>query len=429
MGVPLTATAHGVPPSALSVVSADNHGPIILRLSGGLAVREGDAYRFLCPALWTDQNMLPALGVSGGPNVVIGDQGLSLVSAHGSVTPHPDPNARGPAIDIAALNGQLYALRSQGKGSEVIQVTNDQITTIWSADQAWNAIASGQGFLVLARLNGGVLQQLLLDARGETLAQDQAMAPAAASSVIVRTIGKQPYLVVAFAGGRQLAKFEAGQLVALQVGLSSIEGPVAPDDSHWFIGIDSVLSTFDGEQLMTLDENAALSCLTQWEGQNFACTREGMSRLIAAGIGERVFALSSLLPPPVDQPGEDTDLCQAQWQHFTFDLLALGTALTNGAADAGTGGASAQPNGIADAGDQATLGDATTRSSATKRSHTTPSCACSLAVRRPTSSRVWLLGFAGLLHRAWRRRRERGTTRARRRRSFRSRSPRVTPDW
>jgi hypothetical protein len=411
VATPVTAAAHGTPPSVLSVVSADENGAVLLRLSGGLAVREGSAYRFLCPALWVDQNMLPALGASGGPNVVIGDQGLSLVADDGRVTPHPDPSARGPAIDIAALHGKLYVLRSQGAGSEVIEVGSDRVTTIWSADQAWNAIAAGDDFLLLARLHAGVLQQLLLNEHGETLAQDQATAPAAASSVIARTVGAQAYLVTAFEGGRQLAKFQDGQLVALQVGRSSIEGPVATVDGHWLIGIDSALSSFDGEQVSTLDQNAGLNCLTRWEGQSFACTREGLSRLTAAGVGERVFALSSLLAPPVDQPGEDTDLCQSQWQHYSFDLLSLGIPLSQDAATVGTSAVSKGDAGMADGGPRAAARDAAILADASTRSQASGG-ACSVSARRPASPRAWLVACASLVHRAWLRRRKRQAARA-----------------
>jgi hypothetical protein len=96
-------------------------------------------------------------------------------------------------------------------------------------------------------------------------------------------------------------------------------------------------------------EAASVSCLGCYEQQCYACTRDRILPLDAAGLGAASFDLSKLVPPTLTGLDQETATsCDLQWQHLHFDMLAFDASLQAPAANssnviAATGGVSGAP--------------------------------------------------------------------------------------
>ena len=88
-----TARAHAGPAAVKAVVAMEGGEPTILLLNEGLALRRGEEWHYVCPALWGDPQMRDADSVQGGPVFIGGDNGLWLFQADGSAAAHPAPSA------------------------------------------------------------------------------------------------------------------------------------------------------------------------------------------------------------------------------------------------------------------------------------------------------------------------------------------------
>jgi hypothetical protein len=176
--------------------------------------------------------------------------------------------------------------------------------------------------------------------------------------IIARATAQALYSVVATATGRELGQIEGDQWKRIELAVASIAGPVEVPDGQPFIAVDTSLVRLPDPTIM-LEGTPPVSCLGRLGDVAYACTRDGASSLAAAGIGQPIFALSSMTPPDLTQlPAAQQTLCETQWEHFRFDLLALGVELVDpmlGVTDAGqppaagVGGTAAPQAGVAGA--------------------------------------------------------------------------------
>ena len=356
---PASVCAHGPAPSVLSVVAEDGSGPTFLRLSGGFARREGPArFRFVCPAAWGDDLVPPAAKLPGGEVVVAGARGIYVVDAAGMAAPHPDSAASMPVTDFAQLGGKLYALRTTGGNAEVVEVGAARVRSIFSEEGRWTSIAATAEALGLQRLTADHVEQLRITAEGQELGRERAPSPKDPILIIARATAQQFYSVIATTTGRELGQIQPDLWMRLETAVSSIAGPVDVPEGEPFIAVDTSLMRLP-ELGVALDGMAPVSCLGRVAEMAYACTREGVVSLAPSGLGEPIFALSSMLPPDLTLvPELQRDLCESQWEHFRFDLLALGVDLMDapvtGAGGAGmitsTGGSDAAPRSAGGAG-------------------------------------------------------------------------------
>jgi hypothetical protein len=137
------------------------------------------------------------------------------------------------------------------------------------------------------------------------------------------------YAVVATTAGRELGQVVGVDWKRIELASSSIAGPVEVPNGDVFLGVDSVLVRLAEPQVM-LEGMPAVSCLGRFGDSAYACTREGVSSMVSTGIGPPIFQLSSMSPPDLTKvAAEQQSLCTSQWEHFRFDLLALGVQLTD----------------------------------------------------------------------------------------------------
>jgi hypothetical protein len=356
---PPTARAHGEPPEALSVVATDADGPNLVRLNEGLALRTGDAWRYLCPALWSEDAVVPALSIPDGPAVIGAGSGLLLVSPDGAVTRHPDAAATGRVLALAASAGGLFALRQTGDLYQVLRVDADRVDVVFGGIEPWDDLAASDDSLQLVRLEGNQLRELRLSLSGETLAELDAVAPAATVAVLARLAGGVPYALVltsSLAGeigrieGDGWRSFVSGRVLA---------GPVQTASGSWFVAAEGQLARFDGERSAPLGDTSSVTCLRTHVGLDYACSDRGLRALARAGLAASLFALEELRPPALERvPEAQRDACTLQWQRYEIDLRAAGlrpsaqdAGMAEGVPDASGESDAAQPR--ADAGDRA----------------------------------------------------------------------------
>jgi hypothetical protein len=319
--------AHSAPPTALAVLVEDDMGPRVVRLSAGLARREPDgSYAMLCPAAWGDDLPLPAAAIPGGPVVIAGTRGLYLLDEAGGLSPHPDPAAAGPSLDLITSGDRLYALRQQGGLTQLVRIEPERVSTVFSDAASWSTGAASDEAIVLQSLNGDLLSQVRLDRDGALLGREFAQAPEGAVYVSARASSRALYALVGTIFGRELGRIEAGGFTAVARANAAIAGPVELAGGGAFLAIDTQLAPLvDGVPGLPLTAAPPVSCLGRLGERAYACTLEGVVELGDAGPGRSLFELRVLRPPDLALAAEELrDSCRLQWEHFRFDLLSVG---------------------------------------------------------------------------------------------------------
>jgi hypothetical protein len=330
--------AHGEPPEALSLALRDRDGARLVRLNEGLAVRAGEGFRYLCPALWAEDAVVPAHAIPGGSAVIGAGSGLMLVSAEGAVERHPDPLAAGRVIALAASAAGLFALRESGDLHQVLRVHEDRVQVLFGITQVWEDLAASDESLQLVRLSAGRLHELRLSLSGETIAEDSAPVPEGTAGVLARLSGDVGYVVVLTSSlTAELGRVERGSWRPIQAGVS-VGGPVETAAGNRFVAVDGELARFEHERGQPLGEAAFVRCLRRHFELAYACSDRGLRELAADGLGASLFELDELGPPDLAQVPDDLhEACALQWQRYVIDLRAVGITPPSlgGASDAG----------------------------------------------------------------------------------------------
>jgi hypothetical protein len=323
------AFAHGPAPAAVSVVAADDAGPTVIRLTGGYARRlAANRYAFLCPAAWGDDVVLPAGLIPGGPVVVAGGRGLYLVDEAGAAKPHPDPAAGKPATDFAQFGGKLYVLRTAGASSEVLEVDATSVKVVFTDEGNWTSIAATANAIGLQRLTTDRIEEAQITGDGMVLSRESAPAPKDPILVIARATPSELYAVVVTATGRELGQIAGDQWKRIELASAAIAGPVEVAEGDAFLAVDTELAHLSQPDML-IAGMTPVNCLGRIGDRAYACTRDGLSAMSSSGVGEPIFALASMTPPDFSKivDPELVSLCSSQWEHFRFDLLALGVDL------------------------------------------------------------------------------------------------------
>ncbi len=306
------------------MVASDADGPSVVRLNEGLAMRAADGWRYLCPALWGEDAVAPALSIPDGPAVIGGGSGLLLVSPQGAVTRHPDGAAAGRVLALAASAGGLFALRQSGDLYQVLRVDRDEVAVLFGDTRPWDDLAAGDDSLQLVRLDRDQLRELHLSLAGDTLAEHTAAAPAASVAMLARLEGDAAYaLVLTSSLAGELGRIEQGAWRPLVTG-RLLAGPIETAGG-WFVAADGELGRFDDERMLPLDEAARATCLRSHGELDYACSDRGLRALAPSGLAGWLFELGELGPPDLDRvPQEQRETCTLQWQRYEVDLRAVG---------------------------------------------------------------------------------------------------------
>ena len=431
------ALAHGEPPTAHAVVSSDAQGPVVVNLNKGLAQRRASGrFQFLCPASWglmvtTSANEVttPAAALPDGTVVLGASAGLSLLSAEGVVSAHPDARAEQPSTELVSGKDAVYALRAAEQGSEIVSVTATEAKPIWSDPGSWYSLGATDSGLVVMRVNDTEVEQRTLSFSGEEMESVSATLSQPIDYVFVRTTPSAAYALLLVQSEPRLGRVTQGAFEEIAMAQSSIAGPLVVADEE-LVAIDGELNGLRDGALTPITDPSYVLCLEQSDSLPYACTRTGIDAVAQTGVGSSLFALTSLIAPDYALLSDETvrGQCEYQWEDLRFDLVAVDMeplpepdAGVASAADAGAAGAAGDAGAVATPVDAGTslpadavapgLADASLVSPSSAPASKSQSSGCS--VRRGSVGEFGVLAWlgAGLLV-CLRRRRRRLSARA-----------------
>lgn len=339
---PNPAIAHGQLPAVLGVTTADGKGPVLVRLTAGLAVRDpaqAKQYQFVCSARWIAPRSPLLTGMPEGQGYIASEDGFYRVDVAGKVTKLAvagvDPlavraigSAAGEPLALVVSKG---AARAHAIGRPAVGGASP---TVWTGSGEWYGARSSADAMWIAQSGGAVVRVVGVRGDGthsdELVAVDSSTATASvawvapnAQKLYLSLIGKATQRIVevdrsAPASGPRSAKvlfqdypFVAGPVPVAGKSLAVVTGvlvdvathpPGQVDDSRWYTCLDSALRADGGVSA-------------------FACSKGAVYAIDAAGKpAALVFALDHLTAP--DYAGLD-DIgryaCWAEWSDFARD--------------------------------------------------------------------------------------------------------------
>jgi hypothetical protein len=162
-------------------------------------------------------------------------------------------------------------------------------------------------------------------------------------------------LVVYRNGALALASLGTDTFSKLADAALSIAGPLSLSSATLLALDGKLVQLVDGAQTPLADDHNVV-CLAEHNGLDYACEREGISRITAGAVGAPLFRFNWLQGPDLQlvPEGEPRQLCNMQWQDLLFDMqLAMlepasavpeETLVTGAQQAAGTaGGAALEP--------------------------------------------------------------------------------------
>jgi hypothetical protein len=322
---PSMAAAHRGPAVVLSLLAWGEAGAQVLVLNEGLAFRAPDGWRYVCPALWGEDDITPAAALEAGPVVIGAASGLFLLDpSNGLVTAHPDPAAQGPVIWFAHGGGALFALRKRGDLTEVLRIAADRVEVLWSDPQTWLTIAADASELHVLGVEGDQLHHVRLSQQGVPLAREQASTPERFVGMSARVVRNELYVIASTQSGPELGQIVQGAWVSHCKGGGGLTGPVESEGELW-VTIDSRLSKLEDRCAAIVPTPEPVSCVGDDAARSYACTKSGLHTLAGASLGDAIFELRQLGPPNlVGLAPEQCSSCESQWWRYRSDLFSLG---------------------------------------------------------------------------------------------------------
>jgi hypothetical protein len=325
-----TSTAHVVGPETgiLGVVTCDEDGPSILRLTEGLAVRDGERWWYVCPAL-VGMDALPlAEAAPGGDSWVVGATSLFTLRPDGTLEERgpglPDPSR---VVALASGDSHVFALELRAEGSTVHRLSASGSTPILKGTDPWSLLAAGAGRLYLGRSESAGLDVLTVSSQGTEL--DRAFVPLDLASAVtrLRPAGEALFVSVRRENGDSLHVLSGSDAGAL-ASPSPIWGPVATEEGTLWIATGGRLGRLDGSTVSEVSTAERITCVDEHAGHAYACAETRLYGLTEAGLGGQIADLSSLDAPAGTPPGPEGAQCGAQWERFREDLIAAGALPT-----------------------------------------------------------------------------------------------------
>lgn len=359
LGWAASARAHGEPPQVYGVAAALEGRPSVVILNEGLALRGPDnGWSYLCPALWGDSDAIrggrtKAQSRDGKTTWIIGDDVYAFDGRRFVAQRQMLLRELGTTV-LAGDAGGLFALHFGALGHEIVPVGTGAYQPIWSPGSYWSTLAVDAQRLYVGRVSDLQLDVTQLDRAGTEQQTVQIALETEASGVRLAPLSQGLFAVLDENAQKRIGRLEAGRFVPLATAAHSMLGPVASPNGGAWIAIDGRLQPLpNAAQGPTAETDAGcldlerrsaaqcISCLGELDGMAYACSATELYRLDDAGLGERIFDLRGLRPPPAGLISDPAfDLCQSQWNVFEADLRTNGLLPQRGNGPiAGTGGA------------------------------------------------------------------------------------------
>lgn len=315
------ARAHGPAPAVLEVLRADEDGrPTLLRTSVGLAeAREDGTYGYLCPSLWSGNELARAYALRDGTVLVL-DAGALYVS-----DPARETFARDEALeagfavrDVATDGERVFVLArertAEGLGRSAIFELGERPRFVASAS---DPTPPGD----LAVLDDGPLAASptpSVCSLGGCLPLDAAPV----DRLSVRGADRRAFWLVATTEVRTVWRVDRMNLVVTPGPAGELVlGPVRLGE-HATVVVDGSAYVYDASGWSLLGGGHAWSSLDEVDGHVFASSLDGVVRLASRlEVVEAVFSFAQL-----DGPRESHEArCASDWAHFGGEAGWVGT--------------------------------------------------------------------------------------------------------
>jgi hypothetical protein len=316
------ALAHGPPPAVVGVGAADAAGPNLLPLTEGLAARDGEGWRFVCPARWGSSPESPYViqGASGA--WVPGLDDLYQLDAGGRATAAGFPELAASEILDYALDdaGAVVLRRPEAGGSEVWAL--DPPRRIAALALPYDSIAVGGDEVVLAYVEAGAFGVTRVGRSDGVVRADDVVDPGPVTwTPAVRVAGGVTYIIERGPGTTVLDRLDGTTLVPLLSSIVDMHGPVWTADGA-LAALDGRLTWIDGDTLTPTGEGAVISCLGARDGVAWACADTALVEVRGGVLSGAPLAPIAALSPEgfVDVAPEACGDCLAEWVRIAADL-------------------------------------------------------------------------------------------------------------
>jgi hypothetical protein len=317
LSLPAAAAAHGGDAKVVRVAAVDGDGmPWLLQLSGGLAFRHVEGWRFVCAAAFEASTVLHALSADEHSAWVATLRNVHRITDDGRLE-RSDGQCGDSPIKLIAHADSVYMLaRDSAKGRFVVcelaaagprvvhsdELAIDDLTS--DGSQLWLAQADGEGF-ALEAVDSGERRSY-----PRTLPHHAVRLSFASGTLYARLIDF---------GRTTLVRLSAQHTEPLLDSTGALYGPVESSRGA-LAGTDGALYALDGQQLTPIDTPWVLDDVDGLAGHAFAFAEGAVYGLPPSGTRTNapLFALDAIQPPAEAA----SEACSEQWQRFEREIHA-----------------------------------------------------------------------------------------------------------
>lgn len=316
-----TAGAHGPPPAPVGVASFDVDGPVHIPLTEGMAVREAEGWRYVCPTRWGSVPESPSSALPAGDALALVPGEADLYRLDGSLASGMGA-AELRAVELAswaaAEDGTAWALTYGEDGARPMW-RMDAPERVWQSEGSWSSVSpQGEDLLVAALLEGDLTVATVARDGSERervvwASEQEGYTPAVRQA-------HEPWLIERASGEHRLLRWTGAQLELVATGSEEILGPVPHPDGVDLVAIDTWLSPV--EQAGAGSGREGVSCLVRRGDQVWACVAPALHPVQADGsLGPPITPLDGLLAPRYDGlSAEEEANCLDEWIRIAGDL-------------------------------------------------------------------------------------------------------------
>lgn len=314
--------AHGPAASASALLEVADGQASVVRVAGGLAQRQSDGFRFVCPEAWDGDVLAAAAAVPGGP-VLIASERSFLMDAQGDVSPYPEEIGAGVAL--ASNDDALFGLFTREGKRELRRLDAESSQLLHAFDESFSALAVGSedAWLLGWSKNGLFLQRVALS--GELRERMTWGILSTVARAELHLVGAQPYVSVwgSSAPWVSVGRIQAGNFEPLRDAHSNIGGPVQIEDGAWAV-IDGALEPLDAQAGEGRDQD--MSCLESVRGVPYVCANNGLQQVDARGHASVLFTMEALREPDYRSlaTAEARESCNMRWLDLQVHLAGKG---------------------------------------------------------------------------------------------------------
>jgi hypothetical protein len=329
---PTGASAHGGPPAALGLLAANGTDPEVILLNEGLALKQPEAWTYICPSLWGEVNQASgkfplARSADGIDTWVVGDDLYLLRDQQLTRQMRPD-YARSNMIALANDAEHVYGLHYSGVGmaTEVVRMRAEVEAPLWTSTEYWSAITANEAGIHLARIAGEKqLELITLDSAGQEKNRALATLPLNPYEIQLHALGQRVYVTATDGPLALIGYFEGTAWKEVTQQTPPLVGPQTSPDGTLWVAVGGILNKLSNDVLERTGETRIITCLERWNDWYYVCAGSDLHRLTESGVGEQLFLMDGFHPPdPKLVPPEQEANCEQQWVLYTVDATRVG---------------------------------------------------------------------------------------------------------